>query len=188
MVEALETAPDTAVLDLDVLPAAERHQVVEGFNATAADYPEDQLIHQLFEAQVARQPAAVALVYEDRQLSYGELNARANRLAHWLRRQGVGPDTRVAICIERSLDMVVGLLAILKAGGAYVPLDPAYPAERLAFMLADSAPVALLTAWRSTRLNPDPTPAAGRILALDRRPAPQQAQTPTPTPIPQPSA
>ena len=90
-------------------------------------------------------PDAVAVVFEDRQLTYAELNARANRLAHHLRSLGAGPETRVAICLERSLEMVVGLLAVLKAGGAYVPLDPAYPEERLAFMLADSAPLALLT-------------------------------------------
>src|SRR5690606_33785608 len=95
--------------------------------------------------QVARDPDAVAVVHEERSLSYGELNARANRLAHHLRDLGVGPDVRVAICVERSLEMVVGLLAVLKAGGAYVPLDPAYPAERLAFMLADAQAPVLLT-------------------------------------------
>ena len=98
----------------------------------------DKCIHELFEAQAAKTPDAVAVVFEDRQLTYGELNARANRLAHHLRGLGVKPDARVAICVERGLEMVVGLLAILKAGGAYVPLDPAYPQERLGFMLADA--------------------------------------------------
>ena len=97
------------------------------------------------EEQAQRQPEASALVFEQTTLSYGELNRRANQLAHRLLARGVRPDDRVALCIERSLDMVVGLLGILKAGAAYVPLDPAYPAERLAYMLADSAPVALLT-------------------------------------------
>ena len=91
-----------------------------------------------------RTPEAIAVEFEEQKLSYGELNARANRLAHRLRGLGVKPDDRVAICVERSFEMVVGLLAILKAGGAYVPLDPGYPAARLAFMLKDSAPVALL--------------------------------------------
>src|SRR6201999_1217277 len=92
-----------------------------------------------------RTPDAVAVVFEDEQLSYAELNSRANQLAHYLQGLGVGPDARVALCVERSLEMVVALLAVLKAGAAYVPLDPAYPLERLNFMLQDSAPVALLT-------------------------------------------
>jgi amino acid adenylation domain-containing protein len=127
------------------LSASERHQLLVEFNDTAADYPRDQLIHQLFEAQAARQADATALVFEEQHLSYGELNRRANEVAHHLIALGVKPDDRVAICVERSLEMMVGLLGILKAGGAYVPFDPAYPADRLAYMLEDSAPVALLT-------------------------------------------
>jgi amino acid adenylation domain-containing protein len=119
-------------------------QLLAGFNDTAVAYPRDLLVHQLFEVQAARQPDAVALQFEDRQLSYAQLNARANRLAHRLLALGVRPDDRVAICAERSIEMVVGLLAILKSGAAYVPLDPAYPADRLAYMLADSAPAVLL--------------------------------------------
>ena len=130
---------------LPLLPEAERHKVLVEWNATEADYPRDTCVHELFEAQAARTPEAIAVVQGDGRLSYAELNARANRLAHYLRGLGVKPDARVAICVERSLEMVVGLFAILKAGGAYVPLDPAYPAERLAFMLKDSAPVVLLT-------------------------------------------
>jgi non-ribosomal peptide synthetase component F len=128
-----------------ILSDEERHQLLVTWNATEADYPRDRCVHELFEAQVARDPAAVAVVYEEESLSYGELNIQANRLAHHLRSLGVGPDDRVAICVERSLEMVVGLLGILKAGGAYVPLDPSYPAERLGYMLADSAPVVILT-------------------------------------------
>ncbi|MFC5474599.1 non-ribosomal peptide synthetase [Paraherbaspirillum soli] len=145
LVAALETAPEQALISVDVLPAAERKQVLMDWNATQVAYPQQQLIHQLFEAQAAKTPDAVALVHEDAQLTYAELNAQANRLAHYLIALGVRPDDRVALCAERGPEMVVGLLAVLKAGGAYVPLDPAYPGERLAHMLADSAPVALLT-------------------------------------------
>ncbi|MDF0607284.1 AMP-binding protein, partial [Neisseriaceae bacterium TC5R-5] len=112
------------VLELPLLSAEERQQVLVEFNATAAPYPQHALIHQLFEQQVARAPAAIALRYGDEELSYAELNRRANQLAHHLIALGIRPDDRVAICVERSLEMVVGLLGILKAGGAYVPLDP----------------------------------------------------------------
>src|SRR5438093_7921747 len=108
----------------------------------------DRCIHELFEEQAARRPQAVAVTFEDRQLTYGELNSRANQLAHHLRALGVRPETLVGICVERSLEMVVGLLAILKAGGAYVPLDPEYPQERLAFMLAEAQVPVLLTQER----------------------------------------
>ncbi len=135
---------DQPVLQLEVLPEAERHRVLVEWNATEAAYPQDKCVHELFEAQAERTPEAVAVEFEDQKLSYGELNAQANRLAHHLRGLGVKPDGRVAICVERSFEMIVGLLAILKAGGAYVPLDPAYPAARLSFMLNDGAPVALL--------------------------------------------
>ena len=128
-----------------LLSAEERHKLVVDWNATEAEYPKDRCIHELFEQQVALDPAATAVIYEDQSLSYGELNSRANRLAHHLRGLGVKPDSRVAICVERSLEMVVGLIAILKAGAAYVPLDPTYPAERLSYMLQDSAPVLVLT-------------------------------------------
>jgi amino acid adenylation domain-containing protein len=155
LIEALETAPDTASRAVDVLPADERRRVLEEWNDTTVAFPRDQCIHDLFEAQAARTPQAVAVAYKDSQLTYGELNAQANRLAHHLRELGVKPDARVALCVERGLNMVVGLLAILKAGGAYVPLDPAYPKERLAFMLEDSAPVAVLTQGRLESLFAD---------------------------------
>ena len=144
LAEALECTPDRPVWQLEVLPRDERTLLLETWNATECDYPAQQCIHQLFEAQVERTPEAIALVYEDQALSYAELNAQANRLAHQLIELGVKPDARVAICVERSPAMVVGLLAILKAGGAYVPLDPAYPGERLAHILADAAPAILL--------------------------------------------
>jgi non-ribosomal peptide synthetase component F len=128
-----------------LLDEAERRRVLVEWNATEADAPQDKCVHQLIEAQVALTPQAIAVVYNGDHLTYAELNARANRLAHHLRALGVRPDDRVAICAERSLEMVVGLVAIHKAGGAYVPLDPAYPAERLECMLKDCAPVAALT-------------------------------------------
>nr|MCA0807247.1 amino acid adenylation domain-containing protein [Rhizobium sp. T1473] len=142
--EALEQAPDRPVRALDILPSDERTYLLEELNRTDADYPSDLCIHELFEQQVRRTPEAVAVVHEGEALSYGELNARANRLAHHLIGLGVRPDDRVAICVERSPAMVVGLLAILKAGGAYVPLDPAYPGPRLNQVLADAAPKLLL--------------------------------------------
>ena len=115
------------------------------WNATARDYPLQRCVHQLIEAQVARTPHAPALVFGQQRLDYAELNRRANRLAHRLMDAGVGPDVLVGLALERSIDMVVGLLAVLKAGGAYVPLDPDYPRERLAYMLEDSGVKLLLT-------------------------------------------
>ncbi|KAA9382688.1 amino acid adenylation domain-containing protein [Neorhizobium galegae] len=144
LAEALEHAPNRPVRDLDILPAAERSYLLEDLNRTAADYPSERCIHELFEQQVRRAPEAVALVHEEERLSYGELNARANRLAHHLIALGVRPDQPVAICLERSPAMVVGLLAILKAGGAYLPLDPAYPSARLRQIVEDAAPRLLL--------------------------------------------
>ncbi|CAJ7704301.1 syringomycin synthetase [Burkholderia pseudomallei] len=137
-------AADQTIVGLPLLDEAERKQVVYAWNATERDYPIEQCIHQLFEAQVDRKPEAIALTFEGQRLSYAELNARANRLAHYLQGRGVGPDRLVALCAERGIEMVVGLLAILKAGGAYVPLDPSHPPERLRRMLDDTNPVAVL--------------------------------------------
>ncbi|MDC9588815.1 amino acid adenylation domain-containing protein [Xenorhabdus sp. XENO-10] len=136
---------NTKIANLSILPDTERQQILVDFNATQTEFPQDMLVHQLFEAQVQRTPDAIAVVFEKQSLSYDELNKRANRLAHHLITLGVRPDDRVAICIERSLEMMIGLLGILKAGGAFVPLDPTYPTERLTYMLNDSAPVALIT-------------------------------------------
>jgi amino acid adenylation domain-containing protein len=127
------------------LSAAERHKILVEWNNTQTDYPKDKCIHQLFEEQVERTPNAIAVVFEAQQLTYEELNRRANQLAHHLQSLFVKPEVLVGICVERSLEMVVGLLGILKAGGAYVPLDPSYPKERLAFMLADAGVPVLLT-------------------------------------------
>ncbi|HET8796683.1 MAG TPA: amino acid adenylation domain-containing protein, partial [Thermoanaerobaculia bacterium] len=144
LLEAMTSRASTTVDALPFLPAAERRQLLETFNETDTSYPEDVLIQQLFEQQAASRPDAVAVAFEDQSLTYSELNVRANQLAHCLIGMGVKPDDRVAICSERNPDLIVGLLGILKAGGAYVPLDPSYPQERLAWMLADSAPAALL--------------------------------------------
>jgi amino acid adenylation domain-containing protein len=144
LAEALERNPEAPMLGLDVLPPAERQRVLHEWNETGADY-RDAPLHKLFEEQVERTPEARAVMYEGAGLTYAELNRRANRLAHYLRELGVKPDERVAICLERGLEMMVGILAVLKAGGVYVPLDPAQPVERLHFLLRDCAPVVLLT-------------------------------------------
>ena len=130
---------------LPLLSTSQRRQLLVEFNDTRVDYPCDWLIQQLFESQAAKEQGATALVYNEQRLSYGELNRRANQVAHQLIALGVRPDQRVAICVERSPELVVGLLGILKAGGAYVPLDPSYPPDRVGYMRRDSAPVALLT-------------------------------------------
>jgi amino acid adenylation domain-containing protein len=144
VLESAVSDPQRTVATWPILPPAERQLLLRDWNATEAEYPKDQCIHQLVEAQAERTTDSIALVFEEQSLSYGELNARANRLAHHLITLGIRPDDRVAIGVARCLEMIVGLLAILKAGGAYVPLDPAYPEDRLAFMVEDSGPVALL--------------------------------------------
>ncbi|HEU4561307.1 MAG TPA: amino acid adenylation domain-containing protein, partial [Longimicrobium sp.] len=145
VLEQVAADADVRLSQLELLAEAERARVVEEWNRTDAEVPRDVCVHELVEAQAARTPGAVALVYENEEVTYAELNARANRLAHHLRGLGAGPDVRVGICLERSIEMVVAVLATLKAGGAYVPLDPEYPAERLVYMLQDSAPAVLLT-------------------------------------------
>nr|WP_267875255.1 non-ribosomal peptide synthetase [Duganella lactea] len=161
LLTAMVADPAQRVSRLPVIDEQGLQQLLLEFNATERAYPVEQKVHQLFEEHAARQPGAVALVVGDVKLSYGELNARANQVAHRLLALGVGTDARVAICAERSVEMVVGLLGILKAGGAYVPLDPAYPVERLAYMLEDSAPVALLQyGWQA------PAGLAMPVLAL----------------------
>ncbi|HVG20945.1 MAG TPA: amino acid adenylation domain-containing protein, partial [Blastocatellia bacterium] len=143
--EAFAADPGRRVADVEVLTDTERHQLLVGWNDTRADFDLTLCAHELFEAQVTQSPDAVAVVFDGRQLTYGELNARANQLAHYLRGRGVGPEMLVGICMERSLETVVGILGILKAGGAYVPLDPSYPSERLAYILKDAQVSILLT-------------------------------------------
>ena len=138
-------APEQRLAEVPVLTAAERHQVLVEWNATRANYSRQACLHELIEAQTQQTPEHVAVVYDGASLSYRQLNARANQLARYLQRQGVGPERLVGICMERGLDMVVGLLGILKAGGAYLPLDPSYPSERLRFMLEDVGVSVILT-------------------------------------------
>jgi len=145
LVHALEQAPQGPAWGIGILGQAERRQVLEQWNNTARPYPHELCVHELFEQQAARTPQAVALEFEGKSLSYRDLNEQANRLAHHLRGLGVVPEARVAVCVRRSPEMVVGILAVLKAGGAYVPLDPDHPRERLQYMLGDSAPRVLLT-------------------------------------------
>ena len=133
---------------LPMLSEAERHRMLREWNTTRVEFPEDALVHELFEQQVERTPDAVAMIFDNEELSYRDLNARANQLAHHLRTSGVAPGASVGLCLERSPDMVAGMLAILKAGAAYVPLDPIYPRERIADMIADSGATIVLTQER----------------------------------------
>jgi len=182
LLAAIVADPTQRIAELPLLTAPERHQILVDWTATQAATP-DQCLHHLFEEQVARTPDAVAVIFagdwrsgtEEQEvngqsanhpsLTYRELNARANQLAHYLQVQGVGPETMVGICVDRSLEMVVGMLGILKAGGAYVPLDPAYPAERIAFIVAETQTPILLT---QAHLLADLPEQAARIVALDR--------------------
>jgi len=142
---AMVTKPEERHEKVCLLSEAERHQLLVEWNDTDSEYPQDKCIHQLFEEQVEKTPEAISVVFEGEQLTYRELNQRANQLAHYLTSLGVKAEILVGICVERSIEMVVGLLAILKAGGAYVPLDPNYPTERLSYMLDDSQMSVLLT-------------------------------------------
>ena len=156
--------PRSRPRELPVLGEAERHQLVVEWNETRVDLPLVRCVHRMFEQQVARTPAAPALVLGAETLSYAEVEARANQLAWTLRALGVGPETMVGLCVERGFAMIIGLLGILKAGGCYVPLDPSYPASRTAFMLADSAVPVLVTEERLLTTLPD---HGARVLCLD---------------------
>ena len=148
LLEGIATDANQLLATLPLLTAAERQQMLVAWNATQTAYPRNVCLHELFEAQVERTPEAVAVVCTDQHLTYRELNGRANQLAHFLRTLGVGPEVLVGLCLERSLEMVVGLLGVLKAGAAYVPLAPASSHDRLAFMLEDSQTPVLLTQQR----------------------------------------
>jgi amino acid adenylation domain-containing protein len=161
LLAAMVSNANQPIARIDLLPADERHLLLRSWNRTDAPYPAHRCIHQLFEQQADETPDAIAVVFGEESLVYRELNSRANRLANYLIGQGIHPDDRVAICVERSVAMVVGVLAILKAGGAYVPLDPAYPPERLAMMLEDASPVLLLadaSGAHALRGSPDVSP------------------------------
>jgi len=164
LLESAVIAPESSIASIAILTDAERQRLLFDFNDTYRSYPKDVFVHQLFEEQVERSPDAIAVSYEAEVLTYAQLNARANQLAHHLCGLGVKPDTLVAICMDRSVDMVVGVVAVLKAGGAYVPLDPEYPADRLAFMLSDLQSPVLLTQQRQISILPN---HAGVTLCLD---------------------
>ncbi|WP_283657872.1 non-ribosomal peptide synthetase [Paenibacillus sp. RC343] len=145
LLEQISLHPNVRVEELELVTAVEKQQITEAFNDTAAVYPHNQTIHELFEEQVERTPDQVALVFENQSLTYRELNERANSLARMLQAQGVGPDKLVGLMVERSVEMIAGLLAVLKAGGAYVPIDPEFPSFRIEYMLEDSKATVLLT-------------------------------------------
>jgi amino acid adenylation domain-containing protein/non-ribosomal peptide synthase protein (TIGR01720 family) len=164
LLEGLVARPERSVVELPLLTAPERQQLLVEWNTVREGFARGPSLHQLFEAQVARTPDAAAVTYEERTLTYRELEARANQLAWRLRELGVGPETLVGLCMERSLELVVGILGILKAGGAYVPMDPSYPAERLTFMVEDTGvPVLLTQAALADKLPPH----KARVVVLD---------------------
>lgn len=165
LLEGIVACPDQPFSDLPLLTSRERQQLLVEENATMAAYPHTACVHQLFEEQVEKRPAALALTFEQQTLTYRELNERANQLAHYLQRLGVGPEVQVGICVERSLEMMIGLMGILKAGGTYVPLDPAYPKERLAFILEDAHAPVLLTQQRFAQ---ELASQQARVICLDR--------------------
>nr|WP_293122467.1 amino acid adenylation domain-containing protein [Moorena sp. SIO4G3] len=145
LLEGIVNDPQQRVTALPLMTEPELDQILVEWNKTKTDYPNDKCIHQLFEEQVEKTPDAIAVVFEQQKLTYSQLNSKANQLAHYLQKLGVVPETLVGICVERSLEMVVGLLAILKAGGAYVPLDPNYPTSRLNYMREDAQLSIILT-------------------------------------------
>ncbi|HXC44488.1 MAG TPA: amino acid adenylation domain-containing protein, partial [Candidatus Dormibacteraeota bacterium] len=164
LLEGIVASVDSQISEIEMLSEAERQQLLVKWNLTESTYPLDKCVHELFEEQVARTPRAVAVVDEDRQLSYEELNRRANQLAHYLRKMGVGPEVKVGVCVERDLGMVVVLMGILKAGGAYVPLDSTYPAARLNFTLQGAGASVALT---ERRFKQQMEWFAGRLLDLE---------------------
>lgn len=162
--ELAATDPERAASSASVIDDSVRERLLLEFNPSASPYPDDVCIHQLFEDQVKRTPDRIALTFENQHLTYTQLNASANQVASYLRARGVGPEVRVAICMERCLEMVVALIGILKAGGAYLPLDPAYPKERLAFTLEDARARVVLTKEALRERVPE---QAARVICLD---------------------
>ncbi|AJE49709.1 hypothetical protein RE92_00940 [Paenibacillus polymyxa] len=165
LLEQVTANPNIRVHELDMVTMQERKQIVEVWGNTAAAYASEQTIHGLFEAQALKTPEQTALFFEGEQLTYRELNERANRLARTLRSQGVTKDRLVGLMTERSVDMIVGIFGILKAGGAYVPIDPTYPEERIRYMLDDSGAKLLLTQSHLM----DKAVIDGQVLVLDGR-------------------
>jgi amino acid adenylation domain-containing protein len=178
LLKGIVADPEQPVSTLRLLTEADRHQLLVEWNDTKTDYPKDSCIHELFEAQVEKTPEAIAVQFQGKELTYRQLNRLANQVAHYLAGLGVGPEKLVGICVERSLEMVIGLLGILKAGGAYVPLDPAYPRERLEFMLKDGQVSVLITqewliediGWKMVDGDPGEIIEDGRWRMEDRNP------------------
>ena len=166
LMRSLAERPDDSIAQISLISPQERHQVLVEWNQTERDYPADLCIHQMLESQVRRTPDAVAAVCKGKSLTYQQLNAQANRLSHHLRSLGVGPDKLVGICLERSLDLLVAMLAILKAGGAYVPLDPKYPRERLQF-IADDSQMQVLITQRSLLTQDQPLVEHAPVVLID---------------------
>ncbi|MEH2121103.1 amino acid adenylation domain-containing protein [Nostoc sp.] len=164
LLESIVSDPKKQISDLQLLTPSQVEQLLVEWNDTKIDYPQDKCIHQLFEAQVEKTPDAVAVVFENQRLTYRELNHRANQLAHYLHKLGIKSEEIIGICMERSVEMVVALIAILKAGEAYLPLDPAYPKERLAFMLADAQVTVLLT---QRHLENELPPHQAQVVCID---------------------
>ena len=164
LLEDIGVQPDQSIAGLSLLTPAERKQLLVEWNSTAVEYPKETLV-ELFEQQADKTPEAVAVEHADQELTYAELNQKANQLAHYLQKFGVEPEVQVGICVERSLELVVSLLGVLKAGGAYLPLDFRYPKERLQWMLEDMQPTVLVTQSRLETLLP---PVAGKIIKLDK--------------------
>ncbi len=156
--------PTQSIDNSSALTEQELHKILVEWNDTKVDYPKHLCIHQLFEAQVKKTPDSIAVVFKEQQLTYQELNYQANKIAHYLQSLGVKPEVLVGICVERSLDMIVGILGILKAGGAYLPLDPTYPKERLSFMLSDSQVQVVLT---QKKLVEELTTSEAKLVCLD---------------------
>ena len=164
LLERIVDEPEKQVSALSLLSAAEEHKLLREWNDTSTEFPRDLCVHQLFEAQVLRTPENVAVIGDDDELTYAELNRRANQFAHYLKQLGVGPEARVAILMERSIEMIVSVLAVLKAGGAYVPLDPHYPEELMTWILSDSQSTLLLT---KQRLGDNLPPLDARVICVD---------------------
>src|SRR5208283_4705830 len=164
LLQAVVTNPGLKISEFPILSEDERHQILRTWNNTSRDYPEDQCLHNLFEKAAMRAPNRIAVECGGQSLTYGELNAKANRLANHLRESGVKPESCIGIFLERSLDLIVGLLGILKAGAAYVPMDPSFPPERLAWIMEDAGIFLLVT---NTRLLRDLSRPGMKTVCLD---------------------
>jgi amino acid adenylation domain-containing protein len=164
LLESILRQPESLIGELEIIGEQERREILFEFNQTEADFSQDKCVHELFEEQAARTPNALAVIFEEERLSYHELNVRANQLARYLCALGVGPEAKVALYVERSPEMLVGILGILKAGGSYLPLDPHYPPQRISFMLTDVAVDVLLTQQRLLKMLP---PHTAKVVCLD---------------------